>query len=171
MLDGYRNMVGYEGKYLINDEGNIFSLRRKKPIKLRKNAKGYLIFSVYFPEGKRKIFAHRAVLEAFVGPRPDRHICRHKDGNPSNNHVSNLEWGTYRQNEADKILHGTVRKGSMNSQARITEEIALQIANANGSQLSIAARFGVGRFVVRGIKSGDTWGWLTGVKSIKEAKP
>ena len=44
--------------------------------------------------GKHRILSvHRAVLMAFVGlPTPDRPHVNHKDCDPSNNKLENLEW-------------------------------------------------------------------------------
>lgn len=47
------------------------------------------------------------VAEAFI-PNPHGYPCvLHDDGNPYNNHVSNLKWGTYADNMADARRHGT----------------------------------------------------------------
>src|SRR4051794_38431819 len=52
-------------------------------------------------------FIHRLVLEAFVGPCPDGLECRHLDGDPGNNLLSNLKWGTRLENFQDSVKHGT----------------------------------------------------------------
>lgn len=75
---------------------------------------------------------HQLVLEAFAGPRPKGKICRHfPDRDPSNNRIENLQWGTYKQNCADKIVHGTGNKGEKHGNAKLTEEIVKQIRQAN----------------------------------------
>lgn len=46
----------------------------------------------------KKVFVHRLVAEAFI-PNPNNlPIINHKDENPSNNAVSNLEWCTVSYN-------------------------------------------------------------------------
>ena len=52
-------------------------------------------------------YVHQLVLEAFVGPRPDKMECRHLDGDRLNPHVTNLAWGTRSQNTQDRVRHGT----------------------------------------------------------------
>lgn len=54
-----------------------------------------------------RIQVHSLVLETFVGPCPDGMECRHLDGNPSNNKLDNLKWGTKSENAQDAIRHGT----------------------------------------------------------------
>lgn len=49
---------------------------------------------------------HLLVLEAFVGPRPPGLLGCHEDGDPTNNHVSNLRWDTAKSNSRDTVDHG-----------------------------------------------------------------
>lgn len=57
---------------------------------------------------KNKLHAiHRVVLESFVGPRPEGQECRHLNGNPLDNRLENLCWGTRKENAHDAIKHGT----------------------------------------------------------------
>ena len=70
---------------------------------------------------------HRLVLEAFVCPCPSGLECCHDDGNSKNNHLSNLRWGTKKNNESDKIQHGTIPLGANVHNAKITEEEVIEI--------------------------------------------
>lgn len=49
---------------------------------------------------------HGLVLAAFDGPRPDDLETRHLDGNPTNNRLSNLIYGTGTENQLDRVRHG-----------------------------------------------------------------
>ncbi len=62
-------------------------------------------------DGKRKYqYVHILVMNAFIGRCPKGMECCHNDGNPTNNHVSNLRWDTHVSNVADSIRHGTFLK-------------------------------------------------------------
>jgi hypothetical protein len=103
---------------------------------------------------------HILVLEAFVGPRPDGMVCRHLDGNPMNNRLSNLRWGTPEENYADRHLHGTHNTGSRNGRALVDEEAAAAIRQrtaAGEKHAAVAEAFGVKRGVVAHISAGRTW--------------
>lgn len=64
---------------------------------------------VYLTRNSKKMTAkvHQLVLEAFVGPRPEGMVTRHLNGDPSDNRLTNLAWGTHAENNADTVQHGT----------------------------------------------------------------
>lgn len=49
----------------------------------------------------RRVFVHRLVLDAFVGPCPDGMEGCHNNGNPADNRVENLRWDTRSANVID----------------------------------------------------------------------
>lgn len=108
---------------------------------------------------------HRLVLEAFAGPAPtNKHEGAHGDGDCLNNHISNLRWATKKENEADKIKHGTSNRGERFGRSVLTNEQAaeLKIALHNGERnIDLAKRFGIPRTTVGSIKSGKSWFWMT----------
>ena len=57
-----------------------------------------------------KIWVHRAVLAAFVGPCPPGMEARHLDGDPANNVIDNLAWGTRIEQRADDRRNGVIRR-------------------------------------------------------------
>ena len=104
--------------------------------------------------------AHTLVLNAFRGPRLEGMECRHLDGNRTNNHLSNLVWGTQAENVADRARHGTNPVGERNVSAVLTEENVRKIRTLLQSgmfQREIARRFGVSEGTVSCIALGKTW--------------
>lgn len=96
-------------RYEVSDHGRVCSTRRSKPRILTpyRSPKGYLILQIVTDEGTRRgVRVHVLVLEAFVGPRPAGQQTRHLDGDPGNNHLSNLRWGTMSENAFDIVRHG-----------------------------------------------------------------
>jgi hypothetical protein len=113
-------VAGYEGYYEVSTCGRCRSLDRFVPhgrgggyrkikgrvLSLVVDYYGYQYVNLY-QNGPHHRKVHHLVLETFVGPRlPGAEGC-HWDGNPTNNHVSNLRWGTSSENNLDKIRHGT----------------------------------------------------------------
>jgi hypothetical protein len=100
--------------YAVSDHGRVMRLTAKggtrpcKELKPCLTEKGYLRCALVADGEKVTARIHRLVCEAFHGPTPiDRPVVRHLDGNPANNHISNVVWGTPRENMADKYRHGT----------------------------------------------------------------
>jgi hypothetical protein len=102
-------------------------------------------------------YVHQLVLEAFVGPRPEGLEARHLDGNPKNNVVANLAWGTNRENKADMIRHGTDTRGARNARAKLTNEQVAQIRASKDQGRVLARRFGVSESVISLARRGKTY--------------
>lgn len=104
---------------------------------------------------------NRLVCEAFHGrPPSDRHQAAHRNGDRLDNRAINLYWATKLENESDKTRHGTRRRGSACSVAKITERDALEIkarAARGERQTALASAYGVSDSLVNAIVSGRAW--------------
>lgn len=128
--------------------------------KLSRHERGYLNVSLRDGHGgKRRTHIHVLVAEVFIGPKPfPKAVVRHLDNDPTNNHVSNLAWGTYKDNEDDKIAHGTWN--TRNGGARLTPEQVQDVrlrCEAGHRHQDIANDFGVSRPTVTRIANHTTW--------------
>lgn len=106
----------------------------------------------------RKLFIHRAILLAFVGPCPEGMEARHLDGDPTNNTIANLAWGTRQENAEDARKHGRVRAARRKTGRLTSLEVAVIRQRIGKAPLrAIAAEFGVSHTTVRGIATGRLW--------------
>lgn len=99
----YKDVKGYEGLYLISDEGEVISLKHDKPKRLKTGLRGrdglFYEFVSLAKNGENKCFSvHRLVAEAFLDNPNNFPEVNHKDENPLNNCVDNLEWCTRQYN-------------------------------------------------------------------------
>lgn len=96
MEEVWKDIPGYDGKYKISNLGNISSTKRGK-LKLMKHSisnLGYHRITLY-KDGVNKHYAiHRLVAQAFIPNEHNYPFINHKDENPGNNSVDNLEWCT-----------------------------------------------------------------------------
>lgn len=96
MDEVWKDIPDYEGLYQVSNMGRVKSLNynhthKEKIMKLQKGRGGYLNVSLYNKKAKR-YFVHCLVCQAFI-PNPDNlPEINHKDCNPGNNKVNNLEW-------------------------------------------------------------------------------
>ena len=109
--------------------------------------------------------AHQLVAEAFIGPRPSakHEVCHWPDRTRSNNHYSNLKWGTSRDNKQDAILHGTFREGETHHNARLSAQDvrAIRARYASGElQRVIGEDYNMPQAHVSRIVTGRRWSRL-----------
>ncbi len=104
---------------------------------------------------------HILVLETFVCPRPPGMEARHLDGDPANNALSNLQWGTRQENLDDMNRHGTMRHGSQKPMAKLTEDVAREILDLylqGMSLIDLSAKYSyVTKAAVRQVIKGIRW--------------
>ena len=108
---------------------------------------------------------NRIVCEAAHGPPPSpKHQAAHRCGRSSCISPFCLRWATRRENEADKLIHGTAsrgeRQGSSKLKTRDVEEIRSVYATGNSSHAKLAKRFGVSEKAIQLIVRRETWAWL-----------
>lgn len=100
ITDDMRPIPDYEG-YYITDDGRIYSCVLKNFMQPVMDTGGYMIASLKKNTEQKRIFVHRLVAEVFIENKPENYkdLCvNHIDGNPVNNHVSNLEYATLSEN-------------------------------------------------------------------------
>ncbi len=177
----FRLIANCDGLYCVSNYGRVYSRWSKgrqgsfaanewKQLKPQQVKGGYFTVTLRNLEKVKTIrTVHTLVIEAFKSPRPkgyDIH-CRHLDGNPENNYVDNLAWGTRSDNTYDSIRHGTFNHpdntGEQNGQAKLTEEAVKQIrfrAFLGTARKDLAAEYGVTRSCINLIAAGKSWGHL-----------
>ena len=114
-MEVWKDVVGYEGFYQVSNKGNVRSVERTVPFGnrkrivkakqriLRENWQGRVMVMLSKDNKLRNVSVHRLVAEAFI-PNPDNlPEINHKDENPKNNCVENLEWCNHYYN----TIYGT----------------------------------------------------------------
>lgn len=121
MIEEWKDIKGYEGKYMVSNLGRVKSLKdshgndRDKILKLIKHKSGYLQV-VLSLNSKCKIFkVHRLVAKSYI-PNPNNlPVINHKDENKLNNSAQNLEWCSAKYNtrysQAKKV--GCYKNGNL----------------------------------------------------------
>lgn len=127
MTELWKDVQGFEGAYMVSNLGRVKSLRRTRKTKggglcdvperiLAQNTDkdGYKEVALSKNHKLYYFRVHRLVAIAFI-PNPNNFpLINHKDENPANNYVGNLEWCTYSYNTSYsnyKISHRVICNG------------------------------------------------------------
>jgi len=120
MVELWADIIGeLEGHYMVSNFGNVKSVRKMvghrfggfaiKQSKIRKQStdkRGYKYITLSV-SGKNKTYSvHRLVAITFIENPMNKKEVNHKDGNPSNNKIINLEWATPKENSLHAHITG-----------------------------------------------------------------
>lgn len=104
-----RYIPGYDERYMVSSEGEVFyktpagAWAKFSPYRGTTAGVTYLMVKLT-KDGKRGSFrVHRLVALAFYGERPEGLEVRHLDGNSFNNAITNLKYGTHKENMEDRV--------------------------------------------------------------------
>lgn len=94
--------------YEVNEYGEVRNRHTMKKRKANIDKYGYLSIVLYTKKKKRKNYkVHRLVAATFISPEEYKSkIVNHKDGDRVNNHYSNLEWCTPKENSHHMVTVG-----------------------------------------------------------------
>ena len=103
MEEIWRDIEGYEGLYQVSNLGNVLSMNYRhlgymKNLTPKVNNGGRLWVELMKDGVRRQFLIHRLVATAFIPNENNLPQINHKDENPKNNRVDNLEWCTHRYN-------------------------------------------------------------------------
>lgn len=167
----WKPVVGLEKYYIVSSYGRVKSLERKRTITSRgttytrihrekflkriPNIDGYPTVCLYGDDGSKGFrFVHHLVLEAFVGPKPNKKAqCRHLDDIKTNCHAENLVWGTGSENRSDAYRNGKRKnvkysKGENHYKCKLSDEEVAEIKRLckkgkYGTKSKLARKYGV----------------------------
>lgn len=171
----WKDIPDYEGYYQVSNLGRVRSVDREVEhntsgiLKLKgkllkfsySNTGGYTQYTLSKNGITETIKVCYLVMFAFVGLRPEGMQILHNDGNPRNNALYNLRYGTQSDNERDKKKHGTGNDGSRNGQSKLTKGEVVTIRerynNESITQRKLASEFDVTQQTICDIINLRSW--------------
>lgn len=134
--------------YAVSDHGRVKritdgrSTYAGKILKDGWQGRGYRIVSLSNRETGRTRLVHQLVMLAFVGPPPADMEINHKDGDKTNNRLTNLEYCTTAYNHAHAARTGLKARGEGHGESKLTERQVLDIRArvANGEHHNALAK-------------------------------
>lgn len=151
--------------YYASSDGQILSLKGHTPriLKPIKSRDGHLYVFLYDKGVMKKVWVHRAVLSAICGEDKKGLMCRHLDDNPSNNIITNLAWGTAKQNSDDKRKNGNIVCGEKTKHRKLSSSQVMEIRSrysAGEKSRKLASEYGISPKHICAIVRGATWSHL-----------
>lgn len=130
------DVIGYEGIYKVSDTGIVYSVGTNwrgygmRPMGVHLDRYGYLKVVLTANKIRKKLSVHKIVAMAYLGERGELQV-RHLDGNKVNNSLSNLKYGTAKENAEDRHLHGNTAIGQKIGTSKLTDAQVEEIRRAN----------------------------------------
>jgi len=169
----WKDIPGYEGRYQASTEGRIRSLDRQvlgkchytgKPF--YRTVKGRILrpgrfcktghLSVVLGHGTAGKPVHQLVILTFVGPPPEGMEVLHRNGDPTDNRLKNLHYGTRSENILD-----VYRQGGKWRKLSIDDVQSIRFGFYCGiKEVELAAMYDVTPSIISAIKTGRNFAWL-----------
>jgi integrase/recombinase XerD len=104
MAEQWRDISGYNGVYQVSDVGQVRNTQTSKILQPVKFKNGRLYVTLSSNGFSRKCTVHSLVAGAFLGSCPPNHETTHKNGDYTDNAITNLEYVTRRENQKRFVL-------------------------------------------------------------------
>ena len=140
--------------YGVFEDGRVWSFSVGRFLTPDIDKDGYRIVTV----GRRKVKLHRLICAVFNGGMQNLQV-RHLDGDPSNNHVSNLLWGTPEENWKDRLRHKR-GIGEDHGSVKLTKEQVIEIRNHlphKGFVGALAEKYQVSKDLIYKVRNKSVW--------------
>lgn len=160
-MEVFKDIQKFEDKYQISNTGKVRNKKTGLLLKPKYNQKGYQYVNLCINHFKSvKWYIHRLVGFHFI-PNPEhKPQINHKDGNPSNNNVDNLEWVTNEENQRHAVLNNLHFQGEEHKDSKFTNDsikLLPQLVKIGFSIKEINQLTGVAIQNLKKIFNGKTW--------------
>lgn len=174
MKEIWKPVNGFVGVYEVSNLGRVRRIcaGRGSKIgikKLNPSKTGYVLVNLSKKNTQKIKTVHSLVAKAFISNKKNKPCINHIDSNPSNNHVSNLEWCTHLENmqhasRQRRLNVPHLKARGKNNFGGITKEKVLEIRKLwlldKKPQREIASIYKVSRQTINNIINKKAWGYV-----------
>jgi len=113
-MEGFVDIIGYEGLYMINKEGDVYGCKNKRMMKHHISYKGYNYVHLTKNNEGHQYFIHRLIAIQFI-PNPNKlDQVDHIDMDKKNNKIENLRWVNNALNQQNTLKRSNNQSGFKN---------------------------------------------------------
>lgn len=142
---------------IVGAKGGASAVRKGRVLAQARKNNGYLAVTLTDGVNRPQIGVHRLVARAFIGECPIGLHVLHGDGDKTNNHYTNLRYGTPAENIEDTRLHGRRRVGAQVHNAKLDDDAVRHIRSSNRNGAALAAMYGVSAAHISAVRRNRSW--------------
>lgn len=169
MQEKWKDVPGYESSHMVSNRGRVYSITRVLgsggvyPGRLLRQWCNNGIH-MYTSLNNKRFTVHRLVMLAFVGKCPDGMEVCHNNNNGLDNRLENLRYDTRKNNQLDRVKHGTSNRGVRHGMSKLKPQEVLLIRKILKAKTllhkEIAPIFKLHKSTISHINTKNVWGWL-----------
>lgn len=169
MKEVWKDVVGYEGRYVVSNMGNVREVGAATNLKQYGSGNGYLIVSLNDGSKRKNRLLHRVIATAFIANPDNKPQVNHINGIGVDNRLENLEWVTVSENQRHAVRTGLSKFTSVTGEnavhSKLKESDVLEIINLRLVEKLkyrvIGEKYGVSMAVIVEIFRGNNWKQIT----------
>ena len=159
---GDRYQISADGRIrskdmLVKAKSGAVAKRKGRELALVRKNNAYLCVTLTDGVNRPQISVHILVARTFLGECPLGLHVLHADGDKTNNHFSNLRYGTPAENIADTKKHGRRRFGVTHPLAKLDDDAVQHIRSSSRSGAALAVMYGVSKAHVSSVRRNRCW--------------
>lgn len=132
--------------------------KERRLLKPARDKDGYARYTLQGPASKKMyVRACRVVASVWYGGPSPGMVVRHLDGDNTNDHYTNLRWGTPAENIEDSIRHGVLVRGSAVNTSRLSEQQVRVILASKETLSELARKYDVTVGAIWHIRNKRSW--------------
>ena len=158
MENNFACIDGYDGMYLINENGLIWSMASSKFKINILGKRGYYTVDLWKNNKRKNFKIHRLIAEYFIPNTENKPFINHKNGIKTDNRIENLEWCTqFENNTHSRLTKLNNDMGESHHNAKLIEKDVLFIRESELSDNELSKILPCTRRNINDIRNYKIW--------------